>query len=169
MLLLCAVQRAVGQCGSAHDTDLDGSFVSSTSSDPCSGGGISLLQARIGAPSHRPVTARDAFRFGGYFPDPILIFPEKEYSVGVGGDFTRVDQLKSLRQPGGLLAWWSEAPRVVPDEITVLVVAFTVFCIGSDRKAAEAPEQLPQHPLTRDVWAPSKGTLSDGARKGNWA
>lgn len=30
---------AFGQCGSARDTDLDGPYVSSTSTDPCSGTG----------------------------------------------------------------------------------------------------------------------------------
>lgn len=36
VILLSTAQVAFGQCGSAHETDLDGSYVSSTSSDQCS-------------------------------------------------------------------------------------------------------------------------------------
>jgi hypothetical protein len=39
IMCLCGTHLTFGQCGSTHDTDLDGAFVSSTSSDQCSGGG----------------------------------------------------------------------------------------------------------------------------------
>lgn len=47
---LCGIHVAVGQqCGSASNTDLDGPYVSSTSSDKCSGGGrvLQLAQKQV--------------------------------------------------------------------------------------------------------------------------
>jgi hypothetical protein len=46
IVCLCGTHLAFGQCGSTHDTDLDGAFVSSTSSDQCSGGGHHILIAQ---------------------------------------------------------------------------------------------------------------------------
>lgn len=46
---LCGTYLAFGQCGSARDTDLDGSFVSSTSSDPCGGHGKLIAQDQASA------------------------------------------------------------------------------------------------------------------------
>jgi hypothetical protein len=41
ILLLWGTHRAIGQaCGSTRDTDLDGTYVSSTSTDQCSGGHV---------------------------------------------------------------------------------------------------------------------------------
>lgn len=64
LALLCGLSAAFGQaassCGSARDTDLDGTFASSTSTDPCSGG-HTILQDKLSPHELKPAANHDAY------------------------------------------------------------------------------------------------------------
>src|SRR6266404_7166750 len=57
IMWLYGTHWAFGQCGSAHSSDLDGSYVSSTSTDPCSGGG----HVGIAGETKTPVSQHSVF------------------------------------------------------------------------------------------------------------
>lgn len=75
-VILCSVRAACGQCGSAHDSDIDGSFVSSTSSDPC---GHVFLQASLKSPLIESPSER-------HLPGPFLASQEPSQEPEASGN-----------------------------------------------------------------------------------
>lgn len=97
---LCGTHLAAGQCGSARDTDLNGPFVSSTSSDQCSGGGFvgnlaqnQLSDSQQDALSHTVVRERASVVH-------LLFFSEQHTSKLIHPSIF-INQLNQMHDPRG--------------------------------------------------------------------
>jgi len=77
IMWLYGTHWAFGQCGSAHDSDLSGSYVSSTSTDPCSGGGHVGIVGEAETPVSQPPVFDLAVIRGSSATAPVIFFGHK--------------------------------------------------------------------------------------------
>jgi hypothetical protein len=96
IMYLCGTHLAFGQCGSSRDTDLDGSFVSSTSSDPCGGHGKLIAQNQASTPRqyvrHQTVSREN-------FASCQLIFLGRQYPRKLALPLLLIDRLNQMHTP----------------------------------------------------------------------
>lgn len=98
IVYLCGTHLAFGQCGSAHDTDLNGSFVSSTSSDQCSGGGhVTLIARNRGSGRRQNVLHQAVLREN--FANRQLIFLSRQYPRKLAIPLLLIDRLNQMDTP----------------------------------------------------------------------